>query len=70
MATQTVHIKFNGRSGKLDIHTNGFVGEACTELTESVKSDLGAITLSEERTPEAFIQSPELENTQHQEAQH
>ncbi len=70
MATQTVQIKFNGRSGKLDIHTNGFIGEACSEITNAVKADLHALIISENRTEEAFLDVPALEHCQSQETCH
>lgn len=58
MATRTVAVKYNGRSGKLQLRTEGFFGEGCKEIADSVTQDLDATVVSEERTAEADAEPP------------
>lgn len=56
MATQTVNVKYNGRTGKLNFVTEGFVGKACTEITNAVKEEIKGVIDEETPTPEAFLE--------------
>lgn len=58
MATQTVKIRFNGKSGGLQIETKGFFGDACTEVTREILSGTGASIVFETKTPEADLEPP------------
>jgi hypothetical protein len=56
MSTQHVHVRFSGKTKKLEIRTEGFVGEACTHVTKPVLDSLRGRVESEVRTPEADLE--------------
>lgn len=65
MATRTVHVKYNGKSGRLGIKIDGYTGKNCDGLANSITSKIHAVTeeqkytvdISQEEVPQVNEQS-------------